>query len=333
LEVIGSISDEVNLLLSSGHVKFYQSRSLFNNPLGLSLGRFPAFSKRIEHGDQVLIHGFYNLLLLRIIFLRRVQSVFIMPHGSLEPYQQTFSRYRKSLFHNVFRMLGRSKAITFLITHQSEANGIQALFPDAKVRETGLGVDIPSDLFVSHRPMDGELWNLVTISRIAAKKRIDLCIRVIPLLKSMGLRVRLSIIGEGEPRLVQSLVELSKTLDLYEVEVFFLGYLSKEEISKVFETAHILLLPSENENFAISVAEAIAHACPVVVSAQVALSEFVEKNDCGFVITFPDELLLKDGITNVMDNWDRYSNACHESRGQLDWNIVALGVSRILRLD
>jgi glycosyltransferase involved in cell wall biosynthesis len=88
------------------------------------------------------------------------------------------------------------------------------------------------------------------------------------------------------------------------------------------KNSDILLLPSENENFAVAVAESISFGKPVVVSKFVAMHEFVDRFKAGITIDCLeiDEIVL--AIEQISDNFSIYQRNCLTSARLLDWNEV-----------
>ena len=66
--------------------------------------------------------------------------------------------------------------------------------------------------------------------------------------------------------------------------IIFKNWVREDQLDELFDEVDMLLLPSENENFAIAVAQSIVRGVPVVVSSNVALSSFVREKHCGIVI-------------------------------------------------
>lgn len=90
---------------------------------------------------------------------------------------------------------------------------------------------------------------------------------------------QLRIVGVGDTTYEQALRQLAVTLDLQ--RVFFPGPLYGEEKFAAYRQAHLYILPSYSENFGMTVAEALAHECPAVVS-QGAPWSGLETEGCGW---------------------------------------------------
>jgi len=85
---------------------------------------------------------------------------------------------------------------------------------------------------------------------------------------------RLVLAGEGDPAYKQSLVELAESLKIRE-QVIFAGHVAGKDKAYLFQRADWFLLPSLQENFGVAVFEALSYGCPVAISDEVYLAEFL----------------------------------------------------------
>lgn len=312
LIVIGSNDSEIDAI---------RIPSLLNNRYGIPnwfLKR--SIVREIQQADFILIHGYYLFSTLLIVSIAQKSRVVIMPHGSLEEYQQGVSRYRKWIFDQLIKnRLGRRK-LHFFVASKPEAKCISQRFPDSKVSIVGLGIPIESYRSISARELHSPI-NLLSFSRIARKKRIDLSIRAVKILRDKGINVRLEICGQGEKSL---LIELQNIVSELGIEAFvkFRGHVDPSSFREVFQQSDILLLPSENENFAVAVAEALAHDVPTVVSKYVAMHEFVLRNRTGIVLQTLTLEELVASVVNVIENYEQYVRNTSICKFELGWNNV-----------
>jgi glycosyltransferase involved in cell wall biosynthesis len=274
----------------------------------------------IRKADFTLIHGYYLFSTLLIISIAKKSRIAIMPHGSLEEYQQGFSRYRKWIFDQLIKnRLGKRK-LHFFVASKPEALCVGQRFPSSEVRIVGLGIPIAKYEAISGRELHSPI-TLLSFSRIARKKRIDLSIRAVKILRDKGVNVRLEICGQGEKSL---LIELQTIVSELGIDAFvkFRGHVDPSTFKEVFQQSDILVLPSENENFAVAVAEALAHDIPTVVSQYVAMHEFVLRNRTGVVLQTLtlDELVAS--VVNVIENYEEYVRNTNTCKFELDWNYV-----------
>jgi glycosyltransferase involved in cell wall biosynthesis len=304
--------------------------TFLNNRYGLRL-RQPtrAAKKLIRDTDIILLHGFYLFSTLIGIYYSKTKTIFIMPHGSLEKYQEQKRRLSKSIFRILFRKLLNGRKINFLVASKSEADSILNIFPSEKVSVVGLGINnysLNSDTdYEIHDPVV-----LYCLSRITKKKRIDLCIQAISELNKTKKKFRLDIFGSGEVKLEFNLKKLTKDLNL-ENYVKFRNFLDEASKSNVFSELDIFLLPSENENFAIAVAESISAGKPVIVSRHVAMHEFVDLHKTGLTINSLDVQEIINAINKISSNYRFYSRNCINSAYLLSWGEVTKNWVKVLK--
>jgi glycosyltransferase involved in cell wall biosynthesis len=131
----------------------------------------------------------------------------------------------------------------------------------------------------------------------------------------------LTIAGEGDETLLRDLIQIVEMNNLEDV-VKFIGFIDGEDKHELYRDSDLLLLPSENENFAISIAEAIAHQVPVVVSQNVAMHSFVKTHQTGKIIDELNVENLAEAIISLKSDYYKYWKGCANSKSILDWNVV-----------
>lgn len=276
--------------------------------------------QNIRDSDLILIHGFYLFSTLVSIALTKKSKIFIMPHGSLENYQNSSGRFRKLLFDSCFKFLNKSREIEFLVGSAEEINGVTRKFGKNLVRVVGIGIEAVPQQFL-HQGLSAIPLRLLCLSRITQKKRIDLCIEAVKYLQDKDLPAFLTIAGDGDEALLRELIQLTKLKGLESV-VDFVGFVDGDDKHRLYKESDILLLPSENENFAIAIAEAIAHQVPVVVSDAVAMHSFVKAHHTGIVIRELNADVLAEAIISLNSDYRQNWNACVNSKYLLDWHLV-----------
>lgn len=302
----------------------FQIKPLFGNRYGFP-GRLPLprIRERFQQADIVLIHGFFLFSTLMAVSLSKTQKIFLMPHGSLETYQDKNSRFLKLIFIWVFNSLLNGRKIHFLVCSIDEISSVKAKFPNAEISVVKLGINT-IEIIESNNMLETQIQSkvkLLSLSRIARKKRIDLTIRTLHSLRELGINADLYIAGDGEAKLINELKNLVSHLAL-DQSVFWLGNLSGSKKSQILGDAHIFLLPSENENFAIAVAESISANLPVIVSSNVAMSRFVKEFKTGEVVESLEVEEIVSCALRILDNREFYALNCENSKFQLTWEYV-----------
>ncbi len=295
--------------------------TLLNNRYGFTLSKRNDVKMLVDSSDVILVHGFYLYSTLLVLSLAQKKHVYVMPHGSLEPYGARTGRIRKALFDLIFRYLSRNRNVRFVCASSQEHLNLQSKFVGFPIHLIGLGVDIPSINFTSLKRVQSHPIKLSCISRIDQIKRIDLCIRAIPILLSKGYEVELHIAGEKSGALYTELLELCRILGVSD-RVFFLGFLNAEEKEELLLHSKIFLLPSENENFSVATAEAIAFHVPVIVGPNVGMRDFVETFKTGKVLLALSEFDLAQGVIEILRDYDNLKQNCKDNAFRLGWDVV-----------
>ena len=137
------------------------------------------------------------------------------------------------------------------------------------------------------------------LSRIDRKKGLEL---LLPAFDSVRARIpaaALIIAGSGDETLVAEL--RTETPD-----VIWTGFIQGQEKADALAAADVYVLPSWSENFGVSVVEAMAAGCPVVVTDQVAIHGDISRANAGLVVpcdapAIADALsrLLEDGVARA----------------------------------
>jgi hypothetical protein len=115
-------------------------------------------------------------------------------------------------------------------------------------------------------------------------KGVDLLIRGLSLCRGPGARAVLSIVGPEETDYASRLRSLVREMGL-ESRVRFHGPLWGRSRLAWMRDATLFCITSHRENFGLVVAEAAASGAPVLVSDQVDLAPWVQKNHLGFVVS------------------------------------------------
>lgn len=294
-------------------------KSIFGNRYGVpTVSSAAKLVRLLRSHDIVLTHGFYLGTTLFAVLLAK-NKVLIMPHGSLEQYQWNKSNYRKFMFDVLFKFVAKYKDFHFIVATEQEVNSISMKFPKIKVSVVGLGVSTPQHFRIHESKSDP--LKLLSFSRITKKKRIDLIILALSKVDSYQLKCNLTVAGSGDFDLLQKLQSIVIQEKL-ENRVNFIDWVPESEIDNLFYNVDIFLLPSENENYAVAVAQSIVRGLPVIVSDKVALSSFVSKHNCGIVINDISTQSIAAAILEVANNLKFYSNNCLDASSYLLWDNV-----------
>lgn len=166
------------------------------------------------------------------------------------------------------------------------------------------------------------------VGRLSPHKGIDTLIAAAPLVLEEVPEARFVIAGPGEISNLKSQIVFSSgnsNLNLGD-RFIFLGEISEEKKISLVQKADVFVLPSRSEAFGITVIEAMAAGCPVVVSDIPALTEIVEHKKTGLVFPVDDEKALASQIIKFLSDQDLSrqlsSNAKEEVKEKYDWEKI-----------
>jgi glycosyltransferase involved in cell wall biosynthesis len=132
-------------------------------------------------------------------------------------------------------------------------------------------------------PAIGNRKIILFLSRLDAKKGLDLLLEAFASLRKEGDDAVLVLAGEGERAFVARLNRSAEALGIAD-NVIWTGFLSGVEKYAAFKDASVFVLPSYSENFGVSVVEAMSQGLPVIVSDQVALHREIAEARAGLVV-------------------------------------------------
>lgn len=134
-------------------------------------------------------------------------------------------------------------------------------------------------------PPDASSIKLLTVANLVSVKRIAMfCTRLKEIAeKRVDLQFEYSIVGEGPER-----GPIKKLLDAIpsNLKINLIGAIPNERVWSLYReyAFHYYVLVSESEGFGLSVAEAMAHGIPAIVTNVGGIPELVNSREVGFVI-------------------------------------------------
>jgi glycosyltransferase involved in cell wall biosynthesis len=221
--------------------------------------------------------------------------------------------------------------VTFIVASKREAQETAVAVPKVQTRVIGLAVEIPIR-FDSEREEWNAPLNLLCACRLAAKKRLDLCIEAVAVLRRRSIPATLHIYGSGEPAFLNSLIELAEACGVADY-VTFHGEKGSYEVYDAMSRADFFLLPSDDENFAIAAAEALTAGLPIIVSDRVDAATDLPRS-CGTVLREPSPTTIAAAVEEFAMSMDRYRtrDACtQEARFRYSWQGALTAWQSIIR--
>ena len=261
----------------------------------VSLELLGALAENVRWADVVHLHAAYSFPIIPTLLAARMleRPVVWTPHGALQRWSGTRRPRFKSLWEKVCSLVA-PRAMVLHLTSDSEVEETRARFPRATIGLIPNGVEIPQSL---HREPRGVRLRLGFLGRLDPKKGIENLLAASRILKDRrGPVFSLAIAGSGASGYEAKLRREIQRLDLAG-EVALLGDIRGDEKQRMFERTDVVVVPSFTENFAIVVAEALAHGAAVVASTGTPWKE-VERRGCGLWVG-NDPASLADAISRV----------------------------------
>jgi glycosyltransferase involved in cell wall biosynthesis len=161
--------------------------------------------------------------------------------------------------------------------------------------------DLPGDdKFFKRYPELSNRLIILFLGRLHYKKQPDVVIRAFHQLCHEMNDVHLVVAGTGEMSYVENLHALAKNLGIQE-RVLFTGMLEGDAVKEAYRAASIFVLPSWQENFGLSVVEAMAAECAVVISDHMDLAPDIERVNAGLVVV-PNVEETAVAMTSLLKN-------------------------------
>jgi len=265
-----------------------------------------------QHGgdyDRVIVNGIWQYLSFAAWRRYAGSSVpyYVFPHGMLDPwFKETFplKHLKKWLYWPwaEYRVLRDAAAVIF--TAEEERFQARKSFWLYRCREkvSPLGVEAPlissnaKSEFLSRYPQLQNSRNFLFLGRLHPKKGCDILLEAFARFRSND-SISLILAGPDQVGWESDLRRQVTRLNLTN-RVVFTGMLEGSMKQGAFASAEAFVLPSHQENFGISVVEALAVSVPVLISNRVNIWREIEADRAGYVES--DDLA---GTTRLLQRW------------------------------
>ena len=269
----------------------------------------PWLKKQGRDYDRVIVNGIWQYLSFAAWRRYAGSSIpyYVFPHGMLDPwFKETFplKHLKKWLYWPwaEYRVLRDAAAVIF--TSEEERSQARKSFWLYRCREkvSPLGVEAPPISsnakleFLSRYPQLQNARIFLFLGRLHPKKGCDMLLEAFAQMRSND-SISLILAGPDQVGWESDLRRQVTRLNLTN-RVVFTGMLEGSMKQGAFANAEAFVLPSHQENFGISVVEALAASVPVLVSNRVNIWREIEADRAGYVES--DDLA---GTTRLLQNW------------------------------
>ena len=228
----------------------------------------------------------------------------LMPHGMLDPYSLTVKRWRKALYLWAIERRNIMSAQRLIYTTAEEARMAGIKSPSVpKGVVIPLGGDAPFENsdelaaeFLQRFTRARNRRQLLFLGRLHFKKGLDRILVVLPSIRRVFPDVLLTVVGDGTAEF-ETMLKSTIAAQKLEDSVMLTGRLDGAAKWGAYASAELFLLPSRQENFAITVAEAMQMGIPVVISDRVNTWPYVQAAGAGVVL---DEERMESGLERAI---------------------------------
>ncbi len=141
--------------------------------------------------------------------------------------------------------------------------------------------------------------SILYLGRLKAYKSIDVAIKAFADLVNSFPDALLTIAGEGDNR--EELEKIALSLGIGD-KVIFKGKVSEEEKDKLLRESWVMVQPSSNEGWGITVIEANSFGTPVVASNVPGLRDSIMNPHTGFLVEYGNSAAFSEAISRLFSN-------------------------------
>jgi glycosyltransferase involved in cell wall biosynthesis len=313
--------------LDAPNEAWLKSSQLRVHAIGPAKGRKFGYSRRLDawlagnirRYDVVVANGIwmYFSAAVRRAALRAKIPYFVFTHGALDPWfrrNYPLKQIKKQIYWSLFEhKVLRDAAAVLFTTAEEQAVSHGAFWPyRCNSRVVGYGIGDPCNsqarsiersearqMLKSVLPGLGDRKFLLFLARVHEKKGIDLLLQAIAMNNQKYREHAFVIAGPGDKAYFAELKVLGKQLGL-DNQLIWAGPLYGEMKWAAFSEAEAYILPSHQENFGISVVEAMACSVPVLITNKVNIWREIVAERGG--LADDDDV---NGISRLLEQWSR----------------------------
>jgi len=234
----------------------------------------------------------------------------------------------KSFYHSVWGRRLFEEASTVVATSDQEVKELAAGgVPSGKSVLRRNGVETPVSwpepgAFRRTHGISQDAKLILFLGRLSAKKSPDLLLQAFAKLPAEleGRPLQLVFGGPDEGGMTAQLEQMASQLDV-RTRIQFAGPLFGGNKWAAYQDADVFVLPSQNENFGNTAAEAVAAGTPVIVTEQCGIAPLLA-NEAGLVVRH-DSAALSEALAQMLGTGDtraRLEAGCAKVALRLGWD-------------
>jgi glycosyltransferase involved in cell wall biosynthesis len=258
------------------------AHTFFLRELRLSSGLNAALRATAMTADVIHNHGLWLMPNVHAGYAAEhsQKPLVVSPRGMLSPAALAFSRLKKNIFWHLRQGSVIRHAACIHATSVQEYDEIRAFGLVNPVAIIANGIDVP-EAFAGSIPSFNPDRVVLSLGRLHPKKGLDRLLCAWAHVEAMRPEWRLRIIGPNESCHAEELVSRANTLGLSRFSIEGPAYGNAKLAA--YRGANLFVLPTLNDNFGLTVAEALAAGIPAI-STKGAPWSGLEAEGCGWWI-------------------------------------------------
>ena len=283
---------------------------------------------RLQNFDVAHIFGLYDLLGPAVAAACRVRKLpyVLEPIGMFVPIVRNV--WMKGIYHFVWgrRLLEEASAV--IATSEQEVEELMlGGVPRAKITLRRNGVQVPSSWpergsFRQTQGISPDVKLVLFLGRLSSKKSPDLLLQAFASLPEQldGKTLELVFAGPDESGMTAQLEQMASRLGV-RTRVQFAGAIFGQTKWAAYRDADVFVLPSQNENFGNTAAEAVASGTPAIVTEQCGIAPLLA-DEAGLVVRH-DSAALSGALVRVLGEAGvraRLVAGCAKVTSRLGWD-------------
>jgi glycosyltransferase involved in cell wall biosynthesis len=317
-----------------------QKISAYGKSLWEEVQMYGLRARQIAENEQFdIIHAHDWLSFVAGMEAKHVSGKPLVVHVHATEFDRTGGRGVNQLVYDIERA-GMEQADEVLAVSQYTKDIIvnhYGINPD-KVHVVHNGIDLqdhyiapdedPQDQILALKEMGFKI--VLYVGRITMQKGPDYFIKAAKKVLEHSSNVIFIIAGSGD--MERQIIDEAVSLGISD-KIFFTGFLRGKELSKIYKSADLYVMPSISEPFGITPLEAMAHGTPVMVSKQSGVSEVLAhalKVDFWDIDEMANQILASlryDALSQTLQEngrrevstitWDKAADKCISSYSRL----------------
>ncbi|HJY86609.1 MAG TPA: glycosyltransferase [Candidatus Acidoferrales bacterium] len=285
--------------------------------------------ERLDEFDLVHIYGLYDLLGPAVAYFCRRRGIpyVVEPMGMFRPIVRNL--WLKRLYHFLFGQMMLGGAQRLIATAEQERKELgEGGIPYAKVIVRRNGVEVPAQLppagtFRRQWGIPTEARVVLFLGRLVSKKGPEVILEAFAGWRDQAGNMQPALLvfaGPAERDGYRQRLEASASRLGLEGKAVFTGPLYGDAKWAAYRDADVFVLPSQNENFGNSAAEAVACGTPVIVTDRCGIAPLIDQR-AGLVVPY-DRGALQEGLAQLLDEEtlrQRLRAGCTEVARALNW--------------